>query len=355
MEPASVKEPAWERLGTGSLQCWALPCLLRTTSRSRVHCYRRVQAEPHKQEPACAGHLQKTLDVAAATPHEALDLGVGSPDVGEGHASRADGVQLLLKGVADPGGDRPNRRRPISGYPSTAAHEERRGCPSVTRSHLPYKRQAPYAPGRLAQRASSAAVELAPRSGDPPGSWKCRFGHAPAGMSPQVRVHTRSAACTKVAGKLCRRSSQAASGHPASCQAPRVPGSLVRQCKESGQRKTGNPREHWRAAHSTTLKAWRRTLACQRQGAASPLTLQAASALATSAAVRSPCATSSTGRPLTRTLLAVETHPEIGNSHKRPEPVPTCTSLDEVLHQQAGGLLRLARAEDHILARADSG
>ena len=125
MEPASVKEPAWERLGTGSLQCWALPCLLRTTSRSRVHCYRRVQADPPTQEPACAGHLQKTLDVAAATPHKALDLGVGSPDVGEGHASRADGVQLLLKGVPDAGGDRPNRRRPISGYPSTAAHERR--------------------------------------------------------------------------------------------------------------------------------------------------------------------------------------------------------------------------------------
>ena len=80
--------------------------------------------------------------------------------------------------------------------------------------------------------------------------------------------------------------------------------------------KTGNPREPWRAAHTTTLKAWRRTLACQRQGAASPLTLQAARALATSATVRSPCATSSTGRPLTRTLLAVETHPEVGNSHK---------------------------------------
>ena len=45
----------------------------------------------------------------------------------------------------------------------------------------------------------------------------------------------------------------------------------------------------------------------------------------------------------------------MGNSHKHPEPVPKGTSLDEVLHQEAGGLLRLACAEDQILARADSG
>ena len=111
-------------------------------------------------------------------------------------------------------------------------------------------------PGRLAERARSTAAELAPRSRDPPGSWKCRFGHAPSGMSPQVRVHTRSAACTKVAGKLCRISSQAAFGHPACWQAAWVPGSLVSQSerqfcnKESGQCKIGGPP---RALQSRTL------------------------------------------------------------------------------------------------------